>query len=280
MKLWGIDVSKYNHPINWTKVKSAGVKFAILRCGYAPLNNRTRLKKDPYFEQFYKDAKAVGMPVGVYFYSRCNSKATAKEEAKFIIDCLKGKKLEYPVWLDVEDITTLRDTSRTTLTNAVKTCLDKLEKAGYYVGIYSGTYILRDELYDYQLKDYDHWIAAYTTTCPYKGKHTMWQFGGETNLLTSKYIDGIGSDVADQNYCYIDYPSIMKKYGLNGYQKQTTYKYKVTAIALNVRKGPSIEYEIITTITENTIVTIVEIENNWGKIMESGWINLKYCEEL
>ena len=85
MQLWGIDVSKYNYPINWTKVKSAGVKFAILRCGYAPTNNRTNLKKDPYFEQFYKDAKAVGMPVGVYFYSRCNSEATAKADRKSVV---------------------------------------------------------------------------------------------------------------------------------------------------------------------------------------------------
>ena len=42
-------------------------------------------KKNPYFEQFYKDAKTIGMPVDIYFYSRCNSEATAKSEAKFII---------------------------------------------------------------------------------------------------------------------------------------------------------------------------------------------------
>ena len=174
----------------------------------------------------------------------------------------------------------LRDTSKKTLTNAVKTCLDELEKAGYYVGIYSGTYILRDDLNDDELKDYDHWIAAYTRTNPYKGKYTMWQFGGETNYLRSKYINGIGSDVADQNYCYVDYPSIIKKNGLNGYQKQTADKYKVTANALNVRKGPGVEYDIITTLAQNTIVNIVEIENNWGKIIDSGWINLKYCEKL
>ena len=108
----------------------------------------------------------------------------------------------------------------------------------------------------------------------------MWQFGGETNYLRSKYINGIGSDVADQNYCYVDYPSIIEKNGLNGYQKQTADKYKVTANALNVRKGPGVEYDIITTLAQNTIVNIVEIENNWGKIIDSGWINLKYCEKL
>lgn len=285
MKIWGIDVSKYNYPIDWKKVKSSGVKFAILRCGYAPTNNRTNLKKDPYFEQFYKEAKTVGMPVGVYFYSRCNSQATAKAEARFIINCLKGKKLEYPVFLDVEDITTLKNTSKKTLTNAVKTCLDELEKAGYYVGIYSGTYILRDNLNDNELKDYDHWIAAYTKVCPYKGEHTMWQFGGETNYLRSKYINGIGSDVADQNYCYVDYPSIINKAGLNGLGEIAEDKkgniYKVIVDTLNVRSEPSITDEnIVGKLKKGDEVQILEIKESWGKISLNKWINLKYCEKL
>ena len=43
----------------------------------------------------------------------------------------------------------------------------------------------------------------------------------------TKYIDGI-SGIVDKNYCYIDYPSIIKKYGLNGYSKASnidTSKY-------------------------------------------------------
>ena len=67
-KVWGIDVSKYNHPIDWKKVKDAGVKFAILRIGFASTSNRNNLNLDPYFEEFYKGAKAVNMPVGGYFY--------------------------------------------------------------------------------------------------------------------------------------------------------------------------------------------------------------------
>ena len=47
----------------------------------------------------------------------------------------------------------------------------------------------------------------------------MWQFGGEVNFLTSKKIPGIGSNVADQNYCYKDYPTIIKSSGLNGFEK-------------------------------------------------------------
>ncbi|MBQ4303588.1 MAG: lysozyme, partial [Lachnospiraceae bacterium] len=33
----GIDVSYYQGNINWSKVKAAGVKFAIIRCGYSTL---------------------------------------------------------------------------------------------------------------------------------------------------------------------------------------------------------------------------------------------------
>lgn len=241
IKIWGIDVSKYNYPIDWKKVKAAGVKFAILRCGYAPINNRTNLQKDPYFEKFYIGAKGADIPVGVYFYSRCNSTETAIAEARFIINCLKGKKLEYPVWLDVEDATTLKTTSKGNMTKAVKTCLEELEKAGYYVGLYSGKYILRDELNDEELKNYDKWIAQYADACTYNGEHTMWQFGGETNLLRNKKIDGIGNDVADQNYCYIDYPTLIKAKGLNGYnvasnttsKSNTNPKVKSLQTALN-----------------------------------------------
>ena len=50
-KVWGIDVSKYNHPIDWKKVKDAGVKFAILRWkhkkgikSYSNRRTRTRQK--------------------------------------------------------------------------------------------------------------------------------------------------------------------------------------------------------------------------------------------
>ena len=282
MKVWGIDVSKYNYPIDWNKVKNSGVKFAILRCGYAPINNRTNLKKDPYFEQFYKDAKSVGMPVGVYFYSRCNSISTGKAEANFIINCLKNKKLEYPVWLDVEDITTLRNTNRATLTNAIKTCLNELEGHGYYSGIYTGAYILRDNLIESELTMYDKWIAGYTKVCPYKGKHNMWQFGGETNLLTKKKIPGIGSDVADQNYCYVDYPTIIKNNGLNGYSKShDDNTHEVIADVLNIRSEPSItDDNIVGELKRGDKVKVLETLGSWGKIKKNQWINIRYCKEI
>ena len=283
IKVWGIDVSKYNHPIDWKKVKNAGVKFAILRVGFASTSNRHNLYLDPYFEEFYRGAKEVGMPVGVYFYSRCNSIQTARREAEFILNAIKGKQFEYPIWLDVEDITTLNSTSRSALTRAVVTCLEKIKNAGYYVGIYSGKYILRDQLNDERLKKYDHWIAQYATRSTYTTyKISMWQFGGEVNFLTRKKIPGIGNDVADQNYCYKDYPTIIKNAGLNGF-KQNHLKFELpfyikTLGKVNIRKLPSTDSQIIYTVPGKGIkykITKISENGKWGYASyRKGWITL------
>ena len=51
MKIYGIDVSKWQGTINWASVKAAGVKFAILRIG-------TTYGKDGTFETNYTNARS------------------------------------------------------------------------------------------------------------------------------------------------------------------------------------------------------------------------------
>ena len=96
------------------------------------MKNPNSIYKDPYFETFYKGAKAVGLPVGCYFYSQCENEVQAKKEANFVLECIKGKQFEYPIWIDVENIHTLQTTTKAQLTNAVITAMDILEKNGYY----------------------------------------------------------------------------------------------------------------------------------------------------
>ena len=121
--IYGIDLSKHNGTVDFKKVKEQGVKFVILRCGYASLSNRKNLYKDEKFEEYYKGAKEQGLHIGVYFYSRCNTTSTALNEAKFILSTIKGKEIDYPVWLDVEDVSTLKSDTRETMTNVITTCL-------------------------------------------------------------------------------------------------------------------------------------------------------------
>lgn len=59
-----------------------------------------------------------------------------------------------------------------------------------------------------------------------------------------------------------------------------SYVIRVTANALNVRKGPSTDYGINTVIYKGEVYTIVEEKNGWGKLKSgAGWINLSYTEK-
>lgn len=56
---------------------------------------------------------------------------------------------------------------------------------------------------------------------------------------------------------------------------------KVTADALNIRKGPGTNYGINGVIKDKGVYTIVETKDNWGKLRSgAGWISLKYTEKL
>ena len=60
-----------------------------------------------------------------------------------------------------------------------------------------------------------------------------------------------------------------------------TYKVRITADVLNIRKGPSTSYGIIGQIKDKGIYTIVEEKNGWGKLKSgAGWICLTYTKKL
>lgn len=57
------------------------------------------------------------------------------------------------------------------------------------------------------------------------------------------------------------------------------YKVKVTANALNVRKGASTKQSVVDIIYKNEVVTVQKVSNGWGFIGK-GWINLKYTVKV
>lgn len=59
------------------------------------------------------------------------------------------------------------------------------------------------------------------------------------------------------------------------------YRVKVTAFALNVRRGPGTGYNIVTTIKDKGVYTITEEKNGWGRLKSGmGWISLKYTKRV
>ena len=208
MQRLGIDISKWQKGFDFDKAKSEGVEFIILRGAYSN-------SKDSCFDGFYKSCKDRGIPVGVYHYSMAKSVMDAKKEAELMLDILKGKQFEYPIYLDVEDKTQAK-LGKSVLTSIIKTYCDTLEQAGYYVGIYSTYYFLRDYTNVSELNKYDKWIAQWASKCSSPIDYGMWQFGGETNKIRSNKIAGV---TCDQDYAYKDYPTQIKNAGLNGFKK-------------------------------------------------------------
>ena len=223
----GLDISEHQAGINLQKIKDAGFDYVIIRAG-VKLNAGSN-RKDYNFEDFYAQARKVGLDVGTYYYSQAKSVSEAKEEANCFLQYIKGKTFEYPVYLDFES-SSVRDAIGSSSSKATEICyafMDTMRDAGYLVGLYgyaswfdpgySGW--MASSLDNNIGKKYEFWMANYfnnmlpenTKTQNYKNKYGMYQY------TSSKTISG-WSGKLDHNVCYKDYPAIVKQYGFNGYE--------------------------------------------------------------
>ena len=211
-KVFGIDVSVWQGNFNFNQAKNEGVKFAILRGAYS-------LSKDTRFEEYYSNARASGLDVGVYHYTMATTVNEAIEEAKFLLEnVLKNKKFELPIYFDIED-QVHKNLSRAQVSAITRAYLEYIESKGYWVGVYSSKSFIDTYLEEDIKKEYAMWVAQWNTECTYQGQYGMWQFGGETNYIRSTQING---QTVDQNYMLEDYPSIIKSKGKNGYGTGTS----------------------------------------------------------
>lgn len=220
---WGLDLSHHSENVDFVALKSMGVDFVILRVGF----NKSL---DSQFESYYSAAKAAGLDVGVYFFTLAETKADAIADAKRVAGWLEGKKLEYPVFYDVENyvgasyypsLFTEQQIMDITL-SFMQTMVDE----GYYPGIYTNNNLLYT-IYNSEkaLCLYDVWYArypgegvdiddfVYSNIDSFSKTYSMWQYMGD--------VYGFGGAVegaCDVNYAFKDYPAIMKQFGFNGYQ--------------------------------------------------------------
>lgn len=204
-----IDVSTWQKNIDWQKVKNDGIQAVIARSSFGRAANG---QKDNRFEEHYKGAKAVGLPVGAYHYSYAKNIQEAKEEADFFLDCVKGKTFEYPVAFDIEE-SSQAALGKKVVTDIIIAFCEKVEAAGYYVMVYTNLNWLTNYIDTSRISKYDTWLAQWASQPTYKGFFGIWQY-------TSKgSVNGISGDV-DMNISYKNYPEIIKSAGLNGFGKE------------------------------------------------------------
>lgn len=151
----GIDVSRWNGEIDWKTVANYGMGFAILR-----ITEKDNIV-DSTFEPNYKGCIENKIPVGVYKYSYATTIAQIKDEANIVVKTMNKRKLDYPVFLDIEDKCqeNLPDNLMMKMIEAFRAII---VKAGYKFGIYCGYSWYQNQLPE-GAKKYDCWVARYSS---------------------------------------------------------------------------------------------------------------------
>lgn len=228
-KAYGIDVSKHQRVINWSKVKESGVTFAIIRAGFG--NSKSQV--DPMFATNVEGALAAGLNVGAYWFSYAYNITMVKQEAKLFNEVLspyKGK-LTFPVIYDFEyDSVNYAKRNGVTITKTMATDFaltfcKEMENYGWYSMNYTNLEYYNNYFDKTQMKIIDTWYANWSISSP-NISCGIWQYTNKAN------INGISGNV-DADYAYRDYPNIIKNAGLNGFSKTSN----------EVNDNPHCEYE-------------------------------------
>lgn len=185
-----LDISTWQGYVDFNKVKSAGYNYVILRAGFG----REYSQKDNTFERNYANAKAAGIKVGVYWFSYSTSLSDAYREANACLYCLNGKRLDMPVYYDLEYQPAMSMSNSNYTQMALNFC-STIKKAGYKSGVYSSA-----SVYGYLLNrqtlinnGVSIWNAQWSSYCSVPCD--IWQYSEKGQ------VNGISASV-DMNYIH------------------------------------------------------------------------------
>lgn len=197
MEIKGIDVSARQGKINWDAVANYGMDFAILRITEA--GNVI----DGQFEDNFAGCSKHKIPVGVYKYSYASTVSEAQSEARKVVSVLNGRKIQFPVFLDLENHRqrVLGSESIHKMADAFR---EIVEAAGYKFGIYCNVDWYNTVICNH-LKKHDFWIARYPANdngTVVERLRPSWGVGWQYSSKAT--IPGINTKV-DRNIFYKDY---------------------------------------------------------------------------
>lgn len=189
----GIDVSSWQGDIDFKKVKDAGIEFVFIRVG-STRGIEEEYFVDKTFKQNIEGFNSVGIPVGIYFYSYANSIKAARQDAEWVLEQIKGYKIDLPVAYDWESWSFYNEFHQSfySLTKSAKAFLDTIANAGYEGTLYSSKRYLETVWYD---TGYPIWLAHYTDHTSYQGEYKYWQ------MCSNGRVPGIKGNV-DINIMY------------------------------------------------------------------------------
>ncbi|MCR5034828.1 MAG: hypothetical protein K6B42_05340 [Clostridia bacterium] len=268
--LKGIDVSYWQHTIDWAKVKSSGIDFAIIRCGYG---SNTTSKDDSRFAANVKGCVANGIPYGVYLYSYANTEAGALDEANHALRLLadNGFHPDLPVYYDLEDKTVSKASNATIRKMATVFC-NKLTLEGYRAGVYANLSWWNQKLSGFGT--YDKWIAQWNSNCTYSGTYYFWQcsssgaVGGisgrvdaDLSMQPKAYMDSFMSGAYTQLASYVT--------GITAQDYEAYVTASDAAATVAGKKGPGRGYYGTAPFPDGTKVAVTRSANGYLEITDT-----------
>lgn len=197
MEIKGIDVSAWQGKIDWKTVADYGMGFAILRITEA--GNVV----DSQFENNLAGCNKYNIPVGVYKYSYAMTIAEIQREARKVVSTLNGRRIQFPVFLDLEH-NNQRSLGSESIHKMADAFREIVETAGYKFAIYCNVDWYENVICSH-LKKYDFWIARYPANDDgWLQERLRPDFGVGWQYSSKAKIPGISGTV-DRNVFYKDY---------------------------------------------------------------------------
>ena len=174
-----LDVSRWQGRIDWDTVKASGRVHGVMLRALGSRSGTPYI--DPMFDTNYSACIRLGIPVGVYYYSCAVTAPQRDAELALLHDALRGKRLQLPAAIDVEDAR-----------------LRALTPDAHF----ADTALHMDTL-----APFDLWLADYRGKRPAR-RHGMWQYTSRGR------VPGISGPV-DLSRTEKDYPALLHRAGLD-----------------------------------------------------------------
>lgn len=198
---YGFDISHYNSgTYDWNAARNAGYSFVMMKA------TEGTWYTDPTFAVNYNGAKNAGLKVGCYAFARATNVAEAEAEARYLVQQLGGRKMDYPVALDLEAASVQVATNNQIRTDIILAYHRVITGAGYKFAVYANYNWLTTLVDNGRLVGIDIWIARYRDVSMGHGytgggNVTMWQYSSTGS------VPGIppASGGVDLDFCYKAY---------------------------------------------------------------------------
>ncbi|MBD5315732.1 MAG: hypothetical protein HDS08_06200 [Bacteroides sp.] len=168
----GVDISAHNGDIDFDAMSREGVEFVLIKATEGVSH------KDANFHTNYLKARRAGMKIGAYHFFRFD--CTGYMQALNILHSIRGKHLDLPVVIDVEEWTNSVTQPTEGVVDGLRRMITCLEEHGYRVMLYSNKNGY-ERFIRSRLESYPVWLCSFS---PPDDTHrwVIWQYSHQGRL--------------------------------------------------------------------------------------------------